>query len=83
MAPAAERDLKRFDRETATRIARTIDALAVNPRPAGVKTLKGSSPPILRHRVGDYRILYRVTNKQLVVLVIRVGHRNEIYRLEF
>ncbi|MCD4726205.1 MAG: type II toxin-antitoxin system RelE/ParE family toxin, partial [Pirellulales bacterium] len=54
-------------------------ALAKNPRPAGAKMLAGPNR-FLRVRVGDYRIIYRVEDDRLVVLVVRVGHRREVYR---
>ena len=80
LKPAAERDVKKIkDRAVLTRIARAIDGLATNPRPPNVKALEGDSS-ILRIRVGDYRILYTIENTALLVLVIRIGHRREVYR---
>jgi mRNA interferase RelE/StbE len=49
------------------------------PRPPGAKALTGMTS-VLRIRVGDYRILYEVQDDRLMVLVIDVGHRREIYR---
>jgi mRNA interferase RelE/StbE len=80
LKPAAERDLKRVkDRTTLARIARAIDGLSTSPRPPGASALQGGES-ILRIRVGDYRILYTVDDAVLVVLVIRVGHRRDVYR---
>jgi mRNA interferase RelE/StbE len=80
LKPAAERDLKKIkDRAVLTRISRVIDGLATNPRPPGVKALQGDSS-ILRIRVGDYRILYTIEDPVLLVLVVRIGHRREVYR---
>jgi mRNA interferase RelE/StbE len=80
LKPAAERDLKRIkDKAVLRRIAKAIDGLHTNPRPSGAKTLQGDDS-ILRIRVGDYRILYTIEDRTLVVLVIRVGHRREVYR---
>lgn len=61
------------------RVAASIDNLASQPRPSGAIALTGQ-PGVLRIRVGDYRILYEIRDDQLVVLVIDVGHRREIYR---
>jgi len=61
------------------RLAPKIDALTNNPRPRGVKSLEGPDG-ILRLRVGDYRILYQVMDDRLVVLLVKIGHRREIYR---
>lgn len=78
--PAAERDLARIkDQATLRRIARAIDALAANLRPAGARALRGGES-ILRIRVGGYRILYTIEDAVLLVLVIGVGHRRDVYR---
>jgi mRNA interferase RelE/StbE len=77
--PVALRQLNALDRTVRVRIRNRIDALAENPRPHGAKALQGDVDT-LRLCVGDYRILYRVEDRQLVVLVITVGHRREVYR---
>ena len=74
----AAKILKKLDPGIQTRISAAIDALATDPRPSGAKKLKGSE--FYRIRVGDYRIVYEIRDRQLVVLVIRIGHRKEIYR---
>ncbi|MEK7411986.1 MAG: type II toxin-antitoxin system RelE/ParE family toxin [Planctomycetota bacterium] len=56
-----------------------IDALAHNPRPPGAKKLVGGAGEWCI-RVGDYRIVYEVHGGRLVVLVVRVAHRREVYR---
>jgi len=79
--PAAERDLEKIKDQTALRrIAHAIDGLAVNPRPPGAQVLQGEDASILRIRVGDYRILYTIEDKALLVLIIRTGHRRDVYR---
>jgi mRNA interferase RelE/StbE len=77
--PVALRQLRALDPSVRARIRARIDALAHDPRPHGVKALQGD-PGTLRLRVGDYRVLYRVEDKQLVVLVVTVAHRREAYR---
>lgn len=79
LAPAAVRALKKLPGDIRQRIARTIDALADEPRPHGSRKLSGSDD-IFRVRVGDYRILYEVVDRALLVLVVDVGHRRDIYR---
>ncbi len=75
-----ERDLKKIkDRAVLRRIAGAIDGLAANPRPPGAKALRGDSS-ILRIRIGDYRIFYTVEDAVLLVLVVRIGHRRDVYR---
>jgi mRNA interferase RelE/StbE len=78
-APRAERDFSALDGSIRKRIARRIDALAQNPYPAGIKKLAGDDH-IYRLRVGDYRILYQVKVRALLVLIVGIGHRREIYR---
>jgi mRNA interferase RelE/StbE len=55
-----------------------LRALESNPRPADVKKLKGR--PAWRVRVGDYRMIYEIHDRELVVIVITIGHRREVYR---
>jgi mRNA interferase RelE/StbE len=78
-APSAGRDLAALDKPVQRRVAARIDALAENPRPAGVTKLQGEANA-WRIRVGDYRILYTIEDRRLVVLVIKIGHRREVYR---
>jgi mRNA interferase RelE/StbE len=61
------------------RIASAIDALAGDPRPSGVTKLRGPEG-FYRIRVGDYRVVYAIEDDVLLVLVVRVGHRREVYR---
>lgn len=75
----ARRAFLALDKPIRKRVREAIDALATNPRPSGAKALTGM-PGVLRVRVGDYQILYEVRDDQLVVLVIDVGHRREVYR---
>ena len=80
LKPAAERDLKRIKNQAVLRrIARAIEALAENPRPPGAQAIQGGGSPF-RIRVGDYRILYNIEDRVLLVLVVRIGHRREVYR---
>ncbi len=56
-----------------------MDALAANPRPKGVKKLTGLDN-LYRIRAGDYRIVYQIRDDRLIVLVVRIGHRKDVYR---
>jgi mRNA interferase RelE/StbE len=75
----ANKQFRALERSTQLRLARHIDSLATNPRPRGVKKLVGEED-IYRLRAGDYRIVYQIRDKSLLVLILRVGHRSEIYR---
>jgi mRNA interferase RelE/StbE len=79
LSPAAKRELAKFAPAVQHRLRTAIDRLEANPRPVGAERLKGLDD-LLRIRVGDYRIIYRVIDDRLVVLVIRIGHRREVYR---
>jgi len=76
---ASLRDLRKLPEDIRRRIAARIDALAGDPRSAEIERLQGDAD-LYRVRVGGYRIVYQVESKALVVLVVRVGHRREVYR---
>lgn len=61
------------------RIQLKIDDLAIEPRPNGVKKLKGQENAY-RIRVGEYRVIYNIFDNVLIVKVVEVGHRSEIYK---
>jgi mRNA interferase RelE/StbE len=79
LIPKAERDFKSLDGSVRQRIKQRIDSLAENPFPSGIKKIEGEDE-LYRLRVGDYRILYQVKGKILLVLIIGIGHRRDIYR---
>ena len=76
---SAAKALRKLDRQTARRILQAIEKLADDPRPPGCITLQGGDGE-LRIRVGEYRVVYDIEDDELIVLVLRVGHRREIYR---
>lgn len=75
---SAERALSKLSRDLQARLLAKFDQLAVDPFLAGSEKLQGEIA--YRVRVGDYRVIYEVIRGELVVLVIRIGHRREIYR---
>ena len=77
--PSAARQLAKLDRAVQHRIAARVDALAGDPRRVGSVKLRGADD-VWRRRVGDYRILYQLFDDRLLVLVIRIGHRRDVYR---
>ncbi len=76
---SALRDFKALERAVQRRIASRIDALAANPFPPGAKKLQGE-PDVFRIRAGDYRIVYRIDGKRVTVLILKIGHRRDVYR---
>jgi mRNA interferase RelE/StbE len=77
--PAAERALRKVDPQMRARIRGAVLKLAVDPRPPGARALK-DRPGFLRVRIGDYRVIYTIKDDVLTVVVVRVGHRREVYR---
>lgn len=77
LRPAALRALKRVDRQDQPRIHGAIALLAADPRPPGAKALRGRDG--LRIRVGDYRIVYTVDDGKLLVVVVTLGHRRDVF----
>jgi len=76
-APLARRQMKKLPREIQMRIIERVEELASNPRPAGVKKLV-SEDNLYRVRVGEYRAVYQIRDRELVVLSVKVGHRREV-----
>ena len=79
LAPPAERQLKSLAEPIQKRIARRLRGLRENPRPHGIKKLAGEEDlyPI---REGNYRIVYTIRDKELIVLIVKIGARKEVYR---
>ncbi len=76
---SVKREMRRLDAGIAQRVDVAILALADNPRPPGCVKLSGSSD-LWRIRVGDYRVVYEIRDRQVTVLIVAVAHRREIYR---
>ena len=82
IADSAQKTLSGLPRKVQRQIVNKIDKLAENPRPAGSELLK-TSKSLRRIRSGDYRIIYTIRNKQLLVLVLDIGDRKDIYKKLF
>jgi mRNA interferase RelE/StbE len=78
-APRAERAFLSLPAGDRRRLAPPIEALAQDPRPRGARKLAGEEG-LFRIRVGDFRVLYVVRDLELIVLVLDIGHRKDIYR---
>ena len=78
VAPAALRQLRNLDPPARRRVQAAIELLADHPRPIGAKKLAGGEGE-WRVRTGDYRIVYEVHDEVLLVLLVAVGHRREIF----
>ena len=74
----AQKQLSKISRKDQARIIVAIRSLAKNPRPAACRKLSGR--PVWRIRIGSYRVIYDIDNDKILVTVIAIGHRREIYR---
>ena len=80
--PAAAKELKKLDRAEAARIITTLEsriATLDDPRRLG-EALAGDLAGLWRWRIGDYRVIARIEDRKLLILVVRVAHRREVYR---
>jgi mRNA interferase RelE/StbE len=75
---SVQKQLDRLSGEVVARIQACLRALESNPRPRDVKKLKGR--PAWRVRVGDYRIIYEIHDRELLVIIVTIGHRGDVYR---
>ena len=75
----AERRLKKLPADGRDRVVRAVRALADDPIPRGSRRLTGYDD-VFRIRVGPYRVLYSVAASTLTILVLKIGHRRDIYR---
>ena len=75
---SAQKRLAKIEAQDRGRIIDAIRELADDPHPAGSRKLSGRSA--WRIRIGQYRVIYEVHDKQLLILVVALGHRREVYR---
>jgi mRNA interferase RelE/StbE len=75
----AEKQLRKLARADQVRVIAAIQKLAVDPRPQGCRKLAGYDD-VFRIRVGTYRVIYSITDRRLQIIVLKVGHRKDIYR---
>lgn len=79
VAPAALRQMRKLDPAARRRVQAAVELLAEEPRPNGAKKLVAGEG-LWRVRTGDYRVVYEIRDAVLIVLVVAVGHRRDIYR---
>ena len=76
---SAAKALKKIPKADRKRIAEKIDSLAESPPNAEITKMKGNNP-FHKVRVGDYRIVYEIQEDVLLILIVKTGHRKDIYR---
>ena len=79
ISTSAAKAVDKLAKANRLRIVGAIELLSVDPRPPGAKMLRGGEQGRWRVRVGDYRIVYAIEDDRLLVLVLRVAHRREVY----
>ena len=77
--PLALRQLEKLPRDAQKKLAAKIEALREDPFPPGCRKMEGVADT-WRIRVGDYRVVYQVHHGMLLILVLTVGHRKDVYR---
>lgn len=76
---SARKELRKLPHHAVSRVVSAVGQLATAPRPSGTRKLAGSSGSY-RFRIGDYRVVYSIFDKELVIEILRVGHRKDVYR---
>jgi mRNA interferase RelE/StbE len=77
--PAADRQLRKLLRPVQLKVATAVTALAENPRHRGVEKMQGAE--LYRVYVGrDHRLIFQIRDKQVVVVIVRIGDRKDVYR---
>ena len=79
ITPAAKRQIKKLTKSVQSVIIERLEQLAIEPRPLGVLKMEGEED-LYRVRVGDYRIIYEIQDRVLLIVVVKVGHRSNVYR---
>ena len=79
IARSAEKQLRKLPDKIRDRLAREIVQLGDDPFPFGSKKLSGTESSY-RIRIGDYRVIYEIEYREVIVLVLKIGHRKDVYR---
>jgi mRNA interferase RelE/StbE len=79
ITPAAKRQIKKLPNDVQKQVVEKLEELAFKPRPDGVQKLAGSDD-LYRVRLGKYRIIYEIQDGLLLVTVVKVKHRKDVYR---
>jgi mRNA interferase RelE/StbE len=79
ISATADRQIRKLPRADQIRVIRVIQTLATDPRPPGCRKLSGHDD-VFRVRIGRYRVLYAIEDRRLVIIVLKVGDRKDLYR---
>ncbi|KAM3092675.1 type II toxin-antitoxin system RelE family toxin [Phormidesmis sp. 146-35] len=78
LSPSARRQLKKLPSDIQAEVLQALTDLAADPRPMGIAKMSGDDA--YRIRVGKYRVVYEIYDEVLIVIVVKIGHRREVYR---
>lgn len=78
-AKQVKKSIEKFPKKDKLAILEKIESLSATPRPEGVVSMKGKFAGYHRIRVGDYRVIYNIQDKQLIVLVVKIAQRGSVY----
>ena len=78
--PSALREVRKLDEVTRKAIISAVELLVDNPRPDGCKKLKGENNLYRIRVMGNYRVIYEIQDRRLIVNVVKVGHRRDVYK---
>lgn len=79
VSATAEKQIKKLRHEDRVRVVKVVQSLADEPRPSGCRKLQGYDD-VYRIRIGRYRVLYSIDGRRIVVTVLKVSHRGDVYR---
>ena len=79
LSATAEKQIRKLPRDGQIRVLQAIRSLATQPTPPGSRKVRGYDD-IFRIRVGMYRVLYRVEGRRLLIIILKIGNRRDVYR---
>ena len=79
ISATAEKQIRRLNRGNQVRVLRAVQTLAAEPRPQGSRKLRGYDD-VFRLRVGTFRVLYSIEKSRVLIIILKVGHRKDVYR---
>ncbi|MBA3564082.1 MAG: type II toxin-antitoxin system RelE/ParE family toxin [Gammaproteobacteria bacterium] len=79
VSATAEKQIRRLGSSDRLRVLRAIQQLSHNPRPRGCRKLQGYDD-VFRMRIGTHRVIYSIETRRLLIIILKVGHRKDVYR---
>ncbi|MDB4324716.1 type II toxin-antitoxin system RelE/ParE family toxin [bacterium] len=79
VSATAEKQLRKLPRDDQIRVLQAIRSLAAEPTPPGSRKIRGHDD-VFRIRVGTYRVLYCIQGRRLLIIILKIGNRRDVYR---